>query len=41
MGGERGIQVSCPFCWNDDEVVVIDQDLVYARFDRYSVSRGG
>ena len=32
--------MNCPFCRVDAEEVVIDHDLVYARFDRYPVSRG-
>jgi len=30
----------CSFCRADAEEVVSDHDLVYARIDRYSVSRG-
>ena len=33
IGG--GMEVNCPFCRVDAEEVVIDHDLVYARFDRY------
>ncbi|HPH34259.1 MAG TPA: HIT family protein [Methanoregulaceae archaeon] len=32
--------LNCPFCRVDAEEMVIDHDLVYARFDRYPVSRG-
>ncbi|HPH34263.1 MAG TPA: HIT family protein [Methanoregulaceae archaeon] len=34
------MEVNCPFCRVDAEEVVIEHDLVYARFDRYPVSRG-
>ncbi|HPH35083.1 MAG TPA: HIT family protein [Methanoregulaceae archaeon] len=30
----------CPFCRVDLEEVIIDNDLVFARFDRFPVSRG-